>query len=618
MLKKEVMNYMNILFYIEPLIQRDNPLMQEPWLDLHVKNIIEGLTGENYNIFIASNSALAKRIENIGYRDKIKEIFTFEQKELKLFSSSSLDILKKWHEKTYSKIEIDMYKVIMLEKFKKIKFDVIISFSPIPYLKEIYSEALFLFCEYGMFSRKPYPKTYHLDPVDFGGYEYLDKYYDNLEKNIEISSNEEQVFFEFLNKLKEITLKNNPFESEMKNLKNKFEYLLLLPMQASNYWAFDFETEYKSQFEYLEDVLIKTSKFKNIGIIVTQHSSNVFLNDERSIEYLKDKYSNFILLESIKNYSEISPLLVPYVDGIILVSTSIGYYSLLWDKKLITLGKKYLRKLSDSDNLENLDEVLKNKTKNRKKILYWLLTHYYILESYVKNSKWLERFIKQSIKNKNNMESFYEQIDNPKVLFEKFLQKCSSISDTISGQYFQIYVNYGNGYFEENSFKFLYNHKIELDFSDKYIEYVLLKFRGIDMITLGEKFYIDKNRETRLLVESESPNRYVIIGEKIFIDELNFLEYTINDVVSKININVLSYELLEKRRLFEKLRKTSLELENLNKENVILKKDKNYLLDKNEKLLKENRVLIEEKNRTLKSRISRQLNKMKLKILRSK
>ena len=71
MLKKEVMNYMNILFYIEPLIQRDNPLMQEPWLDLHVKNIIEGLTGENYNIFIASNSALAKRIENIGYRDKI-------------------------------------------------------------------------------------------------------------------------------------------------------------------------------------------------------------------------------------------------------------------------------------------------------------------------------------------------------------------------------------------------------------------------------------------------------------------------------------------------------------------------------------------------------------------
>jgi len=70
--------------------------------------------------------------------------------------------------------------------------------------------------------------------------------------------------------------------------------------------------------------------------------------------------------------------------------------------------------------------------------------------------------------------------------------------------------------------------------------------------------------------------------------------------------------------LFEKLRKTSLELENLNKENVILKKDKNYLLDKNEKLLKENRVLIEEKNRTLKSRISRQLNKMKLKILRSK
>lgn len=609
---------MNILFYIEPLIQRDNPLMQEPWLDLHVKNIIEGLKDENHNIFIASNSALAKKIENIYYKDRIKKIFSFEQEELKQFSSSSLDILKKWHEKTYSKMEIDSYKKIMLEKFKGIKFDVIISFSPIPYLKEIYSDALFLFCEYGMFSRKPYPKTYHLDPIDFGGYEYLDKYYDSLEKNIEISSDEEQVFLEFLNKLKEISLKNNPFEKEIRNLKNKFEYLVLLPMQASNYWAFDFETEYKSQFEYLEDVLIKTSKFKNIGIIVTQHSSNIFLSDERSVKYLKDKYSNFILLESIRNYSEISPLLVPYVDGIILVSTSIGYHSLLWDKKIITLGKKYLRKLSDSDNLENLNEILKSKTKDRKKILYWLLTYYYILEDYIKNDKWLERFIKQSIKNKNNLELFYEQIDNSKIIFEKFLQECSSISDTISGQYIQIYVNYGNGYFEENSFKFLYNHKIKLDFSDKYIEYILLKFRGIDSITLGEKFYINKNLEIKSFVESENPNRYVVIGEKIFIDELNFLEYNINDVVSKININVLNYELLEKRKLFEKLREVDLELEKLNEENVLLKKDKNYLIDKNEKLLKENIALIEEKNKTLKSRISRKLNEIKTKILRNR
>ena len=30
---------MNILFYIEPLIQYDNPILQEPWLHIHIQNI---------------------------------------------------------------------------------------------------------------------------------------------------------------------------------------------------------------------------------------------------------------------------------------------------------------------------------------------------------------------------------------------------------------------------------------------------------------------------------------------------------------------------------------------------------------------------------------------------
>lgn len=80
----------------------------------------------------------------------------------------------------------------------------------------------------------------------------------------------------------------------------------------------------------------------------------------------------------------------------------------------------------------------------------------------------------------------------------------------------------------------------------------------------------------------------------------------------------MNYELLEKRKLFEKLREVDLELEKLNEENVLLKKDKNYLIDKNEKLLKENIALIEEKNKTLKSRISRKLNEIKTKILRNR
>ena len=559
---------MNILFYIEPLIQYDNPVLQEPWLYIHIKNIIEALKDEEFNFYIASNSALSEKIEKIEYRKYLKEVFSFEQSELKVFSSSTLDILRKWYEKSFNQEDMSTYKNLMLKKFKGNTFDIIITFSPVEYLKEIYPSVLFLHYEYGMFSRKPYPRTYYLDPINSNGYSYLDKYYSKI-KNIDFK--EKDKFLDFLKKLSNVILKDNPFEDEIKKLKKEYKYLILLPLQASNYWIFYFETVYKSQFEYLEDVLIKTLKFKNIGVIVTQHSSNVFLNNEKTVKYLKEKYSNFILLETTKHYFEVSPLIVPYVDAVITISTSVGFHALLWGKKIITLGKSYLKRLSDTNNLNNLDKVLELDTKDRKKILYWLLTRYYIPEDYIKNSKWISNFLERSIEKKDDLENFYDQIDNSKVLFNKFIEQCSLISDTISGQYLQIYVNYGNGYFEENSYKFLYGDEIKLNLSGRYVEYILLKFREIDSVFIEKSYYINKNNEIEELMKSDSPNSYRNFQNMLLIDELKFMEYKINNEVMEVNICIRDYKVLGKNELFEKLY-------NLEKKLVILDKRNNQLI----------------------------------------
>lgn len=602
---------MNILFYIEPLIQYDNPVLQEPWLYIHIKNIIEALKDEKFNFYIASNSALSEKIEKIEYRKYLKEVFSFEQSELKVFSSSTLDILRKWYEKSFNQEDMSTYKNLMLKKFKGNTFDIIITFSPVEYLKEIYPSVLFLHYEYGMFSRKPYPRTYYLDPINSNGYSYLDKYYSKI-KNIDFK--EKDKFLNFLKKLSNVILKDNPFEDEIKKLKKEYKYLILLPLQASNYWIFDFETEYKSQFEYLEDVLIKTLKFKNIGVIVTQHSSNIFLNNEKTVKYLKEKYSNFILLETTKHYFEVSPLIVPYVDAVITISTSVGFHALLWDKKIITLGKSYLKRLSDTNNLNNLDKVLELDTKDRKKILYWLLTRYYIPEDYIKNSKWISNFLERSIEKKDDLENFYDQIDNSKVLFNKFIEQCSLISDTISGQYLQIYVNYGNGYFEENSYKFLYGDEIKLNLSGRYVEYILLKFREIDSVFIEKSYYINKNNKIEELIKSDSPNSYRNFQDMLLIDELKFMEYKINNEVMEVNICIRDYKVLGKNELFEKLY-------NLEKKLVILDKrinqligEKEELVKQNSVLIKENRDLIDEKNRTLKARILRKISLIKSKI----
>jgi hypothetical protein len=602
---------MNILFYIEPLIQYDNPVLQEPWLYIHIKNIIEALKDEEFNFYIASNSALSEKIEKIEYRKYLKEVFSFEQSELKVFSSSTLDILRKWYEKSFNQEDMSTYKNLMLKKFKGNTFDIIITFSPVEYLKEIYPSVLFLHYEYGMFSRKPYPRTYYLDPINSNGYSYLDKYYSKI-KNIDFK--EKDKFLDFLKKLSNVILKDNPFEDEIKKLKKEYKYLILLPLQASNYWIFDFETEYKSQFEYLEDVLIKTLKFKNIGVIVTQHSSNVFLNNEKTVKYLKEKYSNFILLETTKHYFEVSPLIVPYVDAVITISTSVGFHALLWGKKIITLGKSYLKRLSDTNNLNNLDKVLELDTKDRKKILYWLLTRYYIPEDYIKNSKWISNFLERSIEKKDDLENFYDQIDNSKVLFNKFIEQCSLISDTISGQYLQIYVNYGNGYFEENSYKFLYGDEIKLNLSGRYVEYILLKFREIDSVFIEKSYYINKNNEIEELMKSDSPNSYRNFQNMLLIDELKFMEYKINNEVMEVNICIRDYKVLGKNELFEKLYNLEKKLVILDKRNNQLIGEKEELVKQNSVLIKENKDLIDEKNRTLKARILRKISLIKSKI----
>ena len=602
---------MDILFYIEPLIQYDNPVLQEPWLHIHIKNIIDALKDKGFNFYIASNSALSDKIKNINYRKDLKEIFSFEQHELKKNTPTTLQILRKWYEKSYTQEDLCMYKDLILKKFKKNSFDVIITFSPVEYLKKIYPDALFLHHEYGMFSRKPYPRTYYLDPVDSNGYSYIDEYYSDIQN---ICIEEETKFSEFLKKLNNIAIKNNPFEKEIKDLRKKYKYLVLLPLQASNYWIFDFETEYKSQFEYLEDVLIKTLKFKNIGIIVTQHSSNIFLNNEKTVEYLKNKYDNFILLETPKHYFEISPLLVPYVDAVITVSTSVGFHAILWDKKLITLGNSYLKKLSDTNNLSNLDEVLESNTKKRKKILYWLLTRYYIPENYIKNSEWMTKFLETSIKRKNNLKSFYNQIDDPKRLFDYFIEECSLISDTVIGQYLQIYVNYGDGYFEKNSYKFLYDNEIKLNFSNRYIEYILLKFNEIDSVNIEHGYCINTDDKINNLIKSDNPDSYKSFQDQLLIDKLKFMEYKIDDEIKEISIFIKDYKVLEKNDLFEKLCNLEQDLINSNEENVFLIEERKELIKQNNELIKENKILIDEKNRTFKAKILRKINQIKSKI----
>ena len=191
---------MNVLFYIEPLIQMDNPLLQKPWLYIHIKNIITPMIELKYNVYFVVNTEIEESLKKMDYFDKVKKVYSFKQEELKLFTFSTMELLEKWYNQSYSKDEIDKYKDIVNKKIGKISYDVIIAFSPVPYLKLLYPNALILYYEYGMFSRNPYSPTYYLDPEGPGGYSYISKNYDRILKKPTFFKKEKQIFLEKIKK----------------------------------------------------------------------------------------------------------------------------------------------------------------------------------------------------------------------------------------------------------------------------------------------------------------------------------------------------------------------------------------------------------------------------------
>ena len=373
---------MNILFFVEPLIQVDNPYAQGAWFHLHIEIMVKSMKKLNYKCFFAVNNSLDEIIKDTDYRDEIEKIFYFSQKELKKFSFSSIGILEKWYNESYSEKELEDYKNIMLNKFGETEFDVIITFSPVSYLKNLYPKALILHYEFGVFSRAPFPVTFFLDPVGPGGSGYINKYHNEILENINFTEKEERLLDNFVNKIKKTLMTDNPFEEEIKKLREKFKYIVLLPLQFNNFYLFDLEADYKSQFEYLEDVLIKTSENKDIGIIVTQHPGSRCLSSH-NVKYFRDNYQNFIYLGNSESYISVSQIMMPLVDAAITVSTSVGYHALLWNKKLITLGKNYLKAFSDCSSLCELDKMFSSDSDyyEKKKFLYWIIANYVIPEN---------------------------------------------------------------------------------------------------------------------------------------------------------------------------------------------------------------------------------------------
>jgi hypothetical protein len=161
----------------------------------------------------------------------------------------------------------------------------------------------------------------------------------------------------------------------------------------------------------------------NVGIIVTKHPRFISYFDAETIDFLKGRYCNLLFDESFDEYFSASQFLLPEVDGVISMVTSVATQAMIYDKKIVSFSDSFLKGICDSSSVASFIDTLDVKATNKDDLLYWSLTRAFPSAKYYSDPDWLDAFFMSSLsKHKNqDFENFYDLIDDPEVVINHLI-----------------------------------------------------------------------------------------------------------------------------------------------------------------------------------------------------
>lgn len=273
--------------------------------------------------------------------------------------------------------------------------DVIISFGiQTDFLNAQWPEALRLHCEAGAYAHNPFPYSISIDHLGMYKHSVIGAHGARL-RTIKTTPDALKLANMFRTRAAEALRATNPFD--LSAARSKYRRLCLVPLQPSNHYAFDEQCGYRSQFEFLVDVLAATPA--DVGVIATEHlpwgPALKRGNFDDNLDYLCERFPNFIFLEKFRSYYYPSQFIVPLVDGVFSVSSSIGIQALLFSRVLGTLASTHLAGIADATTIERFFERLDTPAEPRNDFLAWQLKHYWIPERLFSKEAWLSNYLRR-------------------------------------------------------------------------------------------------------------------------------------------------------------------------------------------------------------------------------
>jgi hypothetical protein len=404
---------MNILFYIEPMLEMGRPYWKEAWWHLSYL-LIETLEKDPfhlYNFRVITNDGIKSRIK----QEHLHQYNIIAIPQDKLLAKFNLDYWRAsiaWYTGDFTQDQLRYSTDLIRETLGTFIPDIVITYTPVPFVREAFPNAVILHAESGIITRPPFPVTYQLDPAGMQKDSGLIKYQTTI-RDFQISTTEKALVESFRSYFCELIKAKSPFKDFIGQNKDRFDYLVITPLQFSGNFVFDGNCNFSSQFHFAQYVLSQIPK--NVGVIFTTHPEYPVFSDD-VVSYLSSVYENFLYLPEFEDIYAPTQYLMYGIDGVVSVSSSVGLQSLIWQKKLIALGNSQLRLAADATDLTAIEEVLAAPPIDRDNVLFWLLTQYYIPIKYLYNPEWLSKHLSSVLSLHRSGEdhySFFTPIDNP-------------------------------------------------------------------------------------------------------------------------------------------------------------------------------------------------------------
>ena len=421
---------MNILYFLEPREELGKPTFRLGTVRNHISKEILALKESNKdNVIKLLTSFEVKKAcleENLLTTD---DFFTIKQKELKKYFPDEREASRKFFREIFDQHEEKIMHRICRKAMGSWIPDIIICYEgAAPYLKSLFPNAAFLNSSLGMFSRAPFPELGCFDPFGVFKNSYLKKFEKELRGlkatpyQVELLDRLRTTYSEYIERL-------NPIKAS--DIPGDFEKIILVPLQVSGYFAFDDNlpetTNYNNQLDFIKYVLDSTPS--SVGVYVTLHGAEDDIFNDEMLNKLRQKYSNFLFNPEIQKIRWCSQWLLPFVDGVATVSSSVGLQAVIWQKPVFAIGNSHVSAFNAGD-LSDAVNLMQEKHDFDGALFHLLSSYYPLMQDEVHCGEWLNNFFNHAIEKHKNGRFNFDYFKKPKdenIPIEKIISRLNNL-----------------------------------------------------------------------------------------------------------------------------------------------------------------------------------------------